>query len=316
MPFQTNFKPVKDTRAENQCPPSWGSWGSWAPDGCTAVLVDILEAVLFGAGLVMLRLVGPARLGAEYSAGNTGNVAAESEALCIRSTIEESSSVLVTSMLKDLSQSKHVLLPYKVEGEKLLVKESGALSVDQRKNQLVAKIKEAAAAAPAPESAAAAPTTTDEVGLKMEPGSAPTEDPDPWADSIIDRESDIGSGPESEDEEEKRLWQTALGHKPNRLQWPTVAHTTSITMTSLARLGDDVGAEDIDTTQALDIQFEIVNAADSAEIFQPCVAGVLHTENNQQGVRSGNLTATEAREISFELVVLAMPEKFLELGTA
>jgi hypothetical protein len=66
------------------------------------------------------------------------------------------------------------------------------------------------------------------------------------------------------------------------------------------------------------VQFQINNAADVLDTFEPYIAGVLHTDDDQQGQRSTDPNVSNARKLTFKLAVWAIPNTFIDIsyGTA
>ncbi|KAG7405205.1 hypothetical protein Forpe1208_v015304 [Fusarium oxysporum f. sp. rapae] len=64
--------------------------------------------------------------------------------------------------------------------------------------------------------------------------------------------------------------------------------------------------------EILDVRFEIEDTEDETEAFEPRVTAVLQIDNDGGGLHTGDLMA--ARQLNFELVIWAMPERFISLG--
>ncbi|EXL99585.1 hypothetical protein NOF04DRAFT_5179 [Fusarium oxysporum II5] len=189
------------------------------------------------------------------------------------------------------------------------------------------------------------------VTLRALQEEVPTEGPDPWADAIIDRGSDRGSSPMSEgddlidsDTHSFTIWSGSVSCTSGRAtlsnsswsqtQAAILGNATSVTSGANFKVSgfDDIKGKDdsymLPRTQALnmspikienrsngeilDVCFEIEDTEDETEAFDPRITAVLQTDNDREGLHTGDPIA--ARQLNFELVICAMPERFISLG--
>ncbi|RKK11372.1 hypothetical protein BFJ66_g14716 [Fusarium oxysporum f. sp. cepae] len=184
------------------------------------------------------------------------------------------------------------------------------------------------------------------VTLRALQEEVPTEGPDPWADTIIDRGSDRGSSPMSEGEDlidsvtsSFTIWSGSVSCASGRTtlsnsswsQAQATIHGNATSLTSGANVkvscfGAIKGRDDsymLPHTQALnmspikienrsngeilDVRFEIENTEDKTEAFDPRITAVLQTDDDTSD-------PIPARQFNFELVIWTMPERFISLG--
>ncbi|KAL9562247.1 hypothetical protein ACKAV7_013330 [Fusarium commune] len=187
------------------------------------------------------------------------------------------------------------------------------------------------------------------VTLRALQEEVPTEGPDPWADTIIDRGSDRGSSPISEvgdpidsDIHSFTIWSGSVSGASARTtlsnsSWSQTQATTHDNATSVPSganvkisgsgdIKDDsymlphtqalnmspIKVENRSNGEILDVRFEIEDTEDETEAFEPRVTAVLQINNDGGGLHTGDLMA--ARQLNFELVIWAMPERFISLG--
>ncbi|KAI1039707.1 hypothetical protein LB505_012054 [Fusarium chuoi] len=65
-------------------------------------------------------------------------------------------------------------------------------------------------------------------------------------------------------------------------------------------------------SEILDINFEIEDTEDGTEAFESRITAILQIDNDGGGLQTG--VPTGARQINFEFVLWAMPERFISLG--
>ncbi|CVL07057.1 uncharacterized protein FPRN_13850 [Fusarium proliferatum] len=186
------------------------------------------------------------------------------------------------------------------------------------------------------------------VTLRALQEEVPTEGPDPWADAIIDRGSDRGSSPMSEigelisgDTQSFPIWTGSVSGASDRTtllnsSWSQIWTTIHDNAPSGANLNvsgsnDIKGRDDsykLPHTQALtvspikvenrtngeiiDIHFEIEDTEDGIEAFESRITAILQIDNDGEGLQTGDPAG--ARQINFEFVLWAMPERFISLG--
>ncbi|KAI7759831.1 hypothetical protein LZL87_009154 [Fusarium oxysporum] len=187
------------------------------------------------------------------------------------------------------------------------------------------------------------------VTLRALQEEVPTEGPDPLADAIIDRGSDRGSSPISEvgdpsdsDIHSFTIWSGSVSGASARTtlsnsSWSRTQATTHDNATSVPSganvkisgscdIKDDsymlphaqalnmspIKVENRSNGEILDVRFEIEDTWDETEAFEPRVTAVLQIDNDGGGLHTGDLMA--ARQLNFELVIWAMPERFISLG--
>ncbi|CVK95902.1 uncharacterized protein FMAN_13825 [Fusarium mangiferae] len=193
-----------------------------------------------------------------------------------------------------------------------------------------------------------APIKLYRVTLRALQEEVPTEGPDPWADAIIDRGSDRGSSPMSEigelisgDTQSFPIWTGSVSDASDRTtllnsSWSQIWTTLHDNAPEGANL-DVCGSRDIKgrddsyrlphtqalnvspikietrtNSEILDINFEIEDTEDGTEAFEPRITATLQIDNDGEGLQTGDPTG--ARQINFELVLWAMPDRFISLG--
>ncbi|KAF4442680.1 hypothetical protein FACUT_1843 [Fusarium acutatum] len=66
-------------------------------------------------------------------------------------------------------------------------------------------------------------------------------------------------------------------------------------------------------SEALDVRFEIEDTENETKASRPCITAILQIDNDGEGLHHGDQIA--ARQLNFELVIWAMPERFMSLGS-
>ncbi|KAG4292740.1 hypothetical protein FPRO06_12228 [Fusarium proliferatum] len=82
-------------------------------------------------------------------------------------------------------------------------------------------------------------------------------------------------------------------------------HTQALTVSPIK-------IENRTNSEILDINFEIEDTEDGTEAFEPRMTAILQIDNDGEGLQTGDPTG--ARQINFEFVLWAMPERFISLG--
>ncbi|KAH7237150.1 uncharacterized protein BKA55DRAFT_521110, partial [Fusarium redolens] len=143
------------------------------------------------------------------------------------------------------------------------------------------------------------------VTLRALQGTFPSQGPDTSAVSTI------ASGATEGESFISNTFRTLDYRSPSTIFWTLATYTLSDSKTvNVIPVQIDNRSND----QALDVQFLINDDGEASDTFQPYITGLLQTDDDQQGQRSNNANVTDARELSFELIVWAMPDQFLDLG--